>query len=194
MPKKKIVIINGHPDKESFNFALSEAYKSGVLASGATLREINIRELSFNPNLQFGYRKRTTLEPDLLSAQEMIKWADHLVWVYPVWWGSVPAIMKGFIDRVFIPGFAFKKREGSLWWDKYLTSKTARLICTLDQPTWYYKWFNGSPSHTAMKKLTLQFVGVKKVRITAIGPIRLSKDAYRDKWLKKIEKLGKNNK
>lgn len=193
MEKKKILIINGHPDKESFNYAISEAYKTGGLKSGSEIKEIKIRELTFNPNLQFGYRKRTELEPDLLHAQELIKWADHLVWVYPVWWGSVPAIMKGFIDRTFIPGFAFKKREGSVWWDKYLIGKTARLICTLDQPAWYYKWVYRSPSHNAMKKLTMQFVGVKKVKITTIGPIRLSKEEYRKKWLHKIEALGFKN-
>ncbi len=191
---KKILIIQGHPDRESYNFGLSDAYKKGAEQSGAEVKEIVIRELDFNPNLEFGYRKRTELEPDLLDAQEKIKWADHLVWVYPVWWGSVPAIMKGFIDRVFLPGFAFKKREGSVWWDKYLTGKTARLICTLDQPPWFYKWINRNPSHNAMKKLTMQFVGVKKVKITTIGPIRLSKEEFRSKWLRKIEKLGKENK
>jgi len=136
---KKILIINGHPDKESFNFAIADSYIMGATFSGAEVREINIRDLKFNPNLEFGYRKRTELEPDLLNAQESIKWADHLVWIYPVWWGSVPAIMKGFIDRVFLPGFAFSKKENSPWWDKHLTGKTARLICTLDQPSWYYK-------------------------------------------------------
>ena len=191
---RKILIINGHPDKESFNFALSAAYKNGVKKSNAEIKEINIRELNFNPNLQFGYRKRTELEPDLLVAQEKLKWADHLVWVYPVWWGSVPAIMKGFLDRILLPGFAFKKRADSVWWDKYFTGKTARLICTLDQPAWYYRWIYGSPSHKAMKKLTMNFIGVKKVRITTIGPIRLSKEAFRMKWLKKIEKLGLMNK
>ena len=191
---KNILLINGHPDKESFNHGIAAAYKKGAIAAGATLQEIKIAELEFNPNLQFGYRKRIELEPDLLKAQEQIKWADHLVWVYPVWWGSVPAIMKGFIDRVFLPGFAFKKRENSVWWDKFLTGKTARLICTLDQPAWYYKWVYGSPSHKAMKHLTMQFVGVKKVRITTIGPIRLSKDEFRQKWLRKIEQLGRNQK
>lgn len=191
---KKILIINGHPDKESFNYAISESYKSGAISSGAEIEELKIAELTFNPNLQFGYRKRTELEPDLINAQEKIKWADHLVWIYPVWWGSVPAIMKGFIDRVFLPGFAFKKREGSVWWDKYLTGKSARLICTLDQPAWYYKWFYGNPSHNAMKKLTMQFVGVKKVKITTIGPLRLSKDKFRKNWLTKIERLGMQNK
>ncbi len=189
----KIVIINGHPDEESYNFAIAQAYKSGAEKSGAEIREIVIRNLKFNPNLQFGYRKRTELEPDLLEAQETLKWAGHIVWVYPVWWGSVPAIMKGFLDRVLLPGFAFKKREGSLWWDKYFTGKTSRIICTLDQPSWYYKWFNGSPSHTAMKKLTMNFIGVKSVKITSIGPIRLSKDTFREKWLQKIEKLGEKN-
>jgi len=193
MNQNKILIINGHPDKESFNFGLAKAYKTGAEISNAEVREINIRELKFNPNLQFGYRKRTELEPDLLKAQEWIKWANHLVWFYPVWWGSVPAIMKGFIDRVFLPGFAFKKREDSVWWDKFLTGKTARIISTLDQPTWYYKWVNGNPSNHAMKKLTMQFVGVKKVKITTIGPIRFSKDKFREKWLKKVEKLGEKN-
>jgi len=191
---KKILIINGHPDKESFNFGLSEAYKMGAKTSNADIKEINIRDLAFNPNLQYGYRMRTELEPDLVNSQEKLKWADHIVWIYPIWWGSVPAIMKGFLDRVLLPGFAFKKREGSVWWDKYFTGKTSRLICTMDQPTWFYRIINKSPSHYAMKRLTLNFIGVKSVRITAIGPLRLSKEEFRNKWLRKVEKLGKQNK
>lgn len=186
----KILIINGHPDSESFNFAISEAYKKGAVAAGHTVKEIIVRELEFNPNLEFGYRKRTELEPDLLDAREKIKWADHLVFIYPVWWGSLPAVLKGFIDRVFLPGFAFKKRENSVWWDKYLTNKSARIISTMDQPFWYYRLVYRQPSHNAMKKATLEFCGVKPVKITSIGPIRLSKDNYRQKWLDKIEKLG----
>lgn len=190
---KRILLINGHPDQESFNFGLATAYQKGVQQSNAQYKEIRIGDLNFNPNLAYGYRKRTELEPDLLEAQELIKWADHIVWVFPVWWGSVPAIMKGFLDRVLLPGFAFKKREGSLWWDKFLTGKTSRIICTLDQPAWFYRWINRGPSHHAMTKLTLHFIGIKKVRITAIGPIRLSKDSYRQKWLDRVERLGQLN-
>jgi len=182
---KKILIINGHPDKESFNFGLAEAYKKGASSSGAEIKEIVIRDLQFNPNLQFGYRKRTELEPDLLDAQEKIKWTDHLVLIYPVWWGS--------IDRVFLPGFAFQKRENSVWWDKLLTNKSARIISTLDQPAWYYWLVYRQPSNNAMKKLTLQFCGIKSVKVTTIGPLRLSKDTYRENWLRKIEKLGQQN-
>jgi putative NADPH-quinone reductase len=190
---KKIVIIIGHPDKESFNFALAKAYRTGAEESSAEIREIVIRDLVFDPNLQYGYRKRTELEPDLIEAQETLKWADHIVWIYPVWWGSVPAIMKGFLDRVLLPGFAFKKREGSVWWDKYLTGKSSRIICTLDQPPWYYRFVYKSPSHYAMKRLTMNFIGVNSVKITTIGPIRLSKLEFREKWLKKIEQLGEEN-
>lgn len=190
---KKTLIINGHPDAESFSFAISEAYKKGAKKSDVEIKEINIRELNFNPNLQFGYRKRTELEPDLLDAQNKLKWADHLVWIYPVWWSSVPAIMKGFLDRVLLPGFAFSKRENSLLWDPHLSGKTARIICTMDQPTWYYRLVYRCPSHNAMKKGTLHFIGVKKVKITAIGPIRLSKSEKRLMWLKKVEKLGQKN-
>ncbi|WP_298504217.1 NAD(P)H-dependent oxidoreductase [uncultured Maribacter sp.] len=191
---KKILIINGHPDKESYSFGLSEAYKKGAEKSNAEIKEINIRELTFNPNLQFGYRKRTELEPNLLDAQDKIKWADHIVWVYPVWWSSIPAMMKGFLDRILLPGFAFKKRENSLLSDKCLTGKSARIICTMDQPTWFYKLVYRSPSHNAIKKGTLHYIGVKKVRITAIGPIRLSTEEFRVKWLNKVEKLGQMNK
>lgn len=191
---KKILIINGHPDAESFNAALSNAYKKGAESTGAQIKEINIRDLQFNPNLEFGYRKRTQLEPDLHKSQEKITWADHIVWVYPVWWGSVPAIMKGFIDRVFLPGFAFKKREGSIWWDKFLTGKSSRIICTLDQPAWFYSAINGAPSHKAMKRLTIKFVGIKKVKISTIGPLRLSKPEFREKWLMKVERLGTKGK
>ena len=194
MNGKKILIINGHPDKESFSFAIAEAYKKGALISGAEIKEIVVRDLNFNPNLAFGYRKRTDLEPDLSEAQEKIKWAEHLVWIYPVWWASLPAILKGFIDRVILPGFAFKKIENSLWWDKLLKGKSARIISTLDQPAWFYWLVNKQPSNQAMKKLVLQFCGIKPVKVTTIGPIRLSKDSFRQKWLIKIEKLGRLNK
>lgn len=190
----KILLINGHPDKESYNYALAASYKKGAIASGAEVQQINIGDLRFNPNLEFGYRKRTELEPDLLKAQESIKWADHIVWIYPVWWGSVPAIMKGFLDRVLLPGFAFKKREGSVWWDKFLKEKTSRIICTMDQPTWFYRWINGRPSHIAMKRLTMNFIGIKKVRISSVGPLRLSKENFRTNWLRKVEQLGYRNK
>jgi len=191
---KKIAIINGHPHKDSFNFGVAEAYKTGAVASGTEVREIVIRDLDFNPNLQFGYQKRMELEPDLLKAWEIIQWADHLVWVHPVWWGGLPALMKGFIDRLFLPGMAYKYRENSVWWDKLLKGKTAHVLTTLDQPGWYYRLFFGRPSVNQLRKSVLEYCGVKPVRVTYIGIIRNSKDEQRAQWLTKVKELGKKQK
>jgi putative NADPH-quinone reductase len=189
---KKILIINGHPNAESFNNGLFEAYKKGARITGAEIREIVIKDLQFNPNLQFGYQKRMELEPDLLDAWEKIKWADHLVWVHPVWWGGLPAITKGFIDRLFLPGFVFQNRENSVWWDKLLTGKTGHIITTMDQPGWYYWLVFGQPSINQLKKSTLEFCGVKPVKVTRIGPIKNSTLSWKEKWLEKVEKMGKS--
>lgn len=187
---KKIAIINGHPNKESFNFGVAEAYKNGAIEAGAEIKEIIIADLNFNSNLQFGYQKRMELEPDLLNAWEIIQWADHLVWIHPVWWGGLPALMKGFIDRLFLPGFAYKYRENSLWWDKLLKGKTAHIITTIDQPGWYYRLMYGRPSVNQLKKSTLEFCGIKPVRVTYLGIIRTSNEEQRRKWLDKVKSLG----
>jgi putative NADPH-quinone reductase len=189
---KKILIINGHPNKESFNFGIAAAYKAGASQSDAEVKEIVIADLQFNPNLQFGYQKRTEQEPDLIEAWQKIKWADHLVWIHPVWWGGLPAITKGFIDRLFLPGFVFQYRENSVWWDKLLTGKTAHIITTLDQPGWYYTFAYGRPSVNQLKKSTLEYCGVKPVKVTYIGIVRNAKEDVRKKWLAQVERLGRD--
>lgn len=187
---KKVTIINGHPNKKSFNFGVAEAYKNGAIEAGAEVKEIIITDLNFNPNLQFGYQKRMELEPDLLKAWEMIQWADHLVWIHPVWWGGLPALMKGFIDRLFLPGLAYQYRENSVWWDKLLKGKTAHIITTIDQPGWYYWLMYGRPSVNQLKKSTLEFCGIKPVKVTYFGIVRTSTVEQRKIWLKKVRLSG----
>lgn len=189
---KKIAIINGHPNKDSFNFGIMDAYKAGARESGAEIKEIAIANLRFDPNLRFGYQKRMELEPDLVRAWEIIQWADHLVWVHPVWWGGLPALTKGFIDRLFLPGFAYQYRKNSVWWDRLLKGKTAHIMTTLDQPGWYYRLMYGRPSVNQLKKSTLEFCGVKPVKVTYIGIIRNSEDEQRSKWLEKAKGLGRS--
>lgn len=188
---KKILVINGHPNKESFNHALAGAYIKGALQAGAQVQEINIAEITFNADLEHGYHKRMDLEPDLITAQEKIMWADHLIWVHPVWWGGLPAKLKGFIDRTFLPGFAFRYKENSVWWDKLLTGKTAHIITTLDQPAWYYRWMYGRPSVNQLKKSTLEFCGIKPVKVTYIGIIKGASETQRLKWLQNTEEAGR---
>ena len=187
---KKIVIINGHPNKESFCFELAKQYKKGAGFSGAECNLINLTDLNFSPILKYGYHKRTELEPDLVHIQNEILQANHLVFVYPIWWGTPPALLKGFIERVFLPEFAFKYRKNSLHWDKLLTGKTARLIVTMDTPKWYYRFVYKRPGHNAMKKGVLQFCGINPVKITTLSPVKKANKEKIERWLNKIEKLG----
>jgi putative NADPH-quinone reductase len=187
---KQILIINGHPNKESFNYALSAAYKEGAAKNNVQIDQINIGDLDFNPNLKFGYRQRTDLEPDLLDAIEKIKKSDHIVWLFPMWWYSYPAIMKGFIDRAFLPGITYQPIEGKPLPKKLLKGKTARVIITSDTPRWYDFLYMKSPTRHQIKKGVLQFCGVKPVKITQIATIKGSNKAFRDKWLQKVYQLG----
>jgi putative NADPH-quinone reductase len=188
---KRILVINGHPDKESLCTALADKYKIGADESGADCNLINLTDLDFSPVLSYGYRKRTDLEPDLQNIRELISNANHLVFVYPNWWGTYPALLKGFIDRVFLPGFAFEYQEKSPFPKKLLKGKTARLIVTTDTPNWYYSLVYRKPGHNSMKKSVLGFCGIKPVKISSFGPVKISTDIQRNKWLKKVEKLGK---
>lgn len=189
---KKILIINGHPKKDSFCNSLCDVYKTSAKAAGHDVVLLNLYELEFNLNLQYGYSKQNTIAPDIQFAQEKIKWAEHIVIVHPVWWGSVPALLKGFFDSALLPGFAFKYREDSLFWDKLLSGRTGRVIYTSDTPIWFYKYFYSAPSVNMVKKRVLGFCGIGPVKVTGIGPVRKSKLEFRQKWIEKVEQLGKN--
>jgi len=189
---KKILVINGHPNKESYNNALKESYIKGAKSAGFDVEDIQIGDLKFEPNLFHGYTKRVDLEPDLEEAWQKILRAEHIVWIHPLWWGGIPAIMKGFIDRIFLPGRAFAYRPNSIWWDRLLKGRSARIICTSDQPYLYYWLVNGKPAINQLKKMTLEFSGITPVKVSFISPIKRSTVEYRKKWLDKIEKLGKS--
>ena len=187
---KKILITLGHPNKESFGGSLAKSYREGALKSGAEVKELILADLKFDPILHRSYKEIQELEPDLVKAQELITWAEHLIFVYPLWWGTMPALLKGFLDRAFLPGFAFKYRKDSPFWDKLLTGKSARMIVTMDAPTWYNYWINGNAGPKAMKKATLEFCGIKPVKVTTIGSVKTLKTEQLKAWLEKVEKLG----
>ncbi|MCT4589290.1 MAG: NAD(P)H-dependent oxidoreductase [Carboxylicivirga sp.] len=187
---KKVLIINGHPDRESLCSELAKRYQLGGQSAGATCQLIHLIDLEFSAILQHGYRQKMELEPDLVKMQAAIQEADHLVFVYPTWWGTQPALLKGFIERVFLPDFAFSYRKRSMLWDKLLTGKSARLIVTMDTPQWFYRMVYKQPGHNAMRKGVLQFCGIDPVKISSFSPVKTSTGEIRKKWLNKVEKLG----
>ena len=188
--KKNILVILGHPDKNSFCDSLAKTYIDSAKVSGSEVRQLQLGELKFDPILWNGYNKIQELEPDLVKAQELIKWSNHIVFVYPNWWGAMPALMKGFFDRVFLPGFAFKYREDSQFWDKLLSGRTAHLIVTMDTPPWYYRWIYHRPGHNEMKRTILGFCGIKVVKISEFAPIKDSSQQQKKKWIAMAKELG----
>ena len=189
---KNTLVILGHPDTDSFCGALFRAYADGARSAGADVREIRIGELTFDPVLWKGYNQHQALEADLAAAQESLLWAEHIAFVYPNWWGAMPAIMKGFIDRTLLPGFAYKYREDNPFWDKLLTGRTAELLVTMDTPPWYYRWVWNRPGHNEMKKTILGFCGIKVKAIREFAPIKGSTQDKRLKWIDMAEAFGKN--
>lgn len=184
---KKILVVLGQPQKQSYGAALMQSYVEGARGAGAQVRELYLGDLQFNAVAAGG---PAPMEPDLVQAQDAIKWAEHLVFVYPTWWGTIPALLKGFVERVFAPGFAVNFRKNSLFWDKLLKGRSARLIVTLNTPSLIYRWVFGRPGHHTMKRTILGFCGVKPVRISEVGPINGSSDEKRKRWLDGMRVLG----
>ena len=187
---KRVLIILGHPRGASFGRALADAYQEGALGAGHQVDTVDLASLSFDPILHQGYAGSQELEPDLVRAQQLISQAQHLVFVYPTWWGSMPALLKAFIERVFLPGFAFKYRQGSPLWDKLLTGRSADLLVTMDSPPLYYRWVARMPGHNQMRRTILGFCGIKPVRIFSIGPVKGSRQHKRESWIQKARDIG----
>ncbi|WBX71090.1 NAD(P)H-dependent oxidoreductase [Tenacibaculum retecalamus] len=187
---KQVLIINGHPDKQSYNYALSKAYKEGLNKTKITISEINISELNFNPNLEYGYRKRTELESDLKEAIDKIKNANHIVWFFPVWWAGLPALMKGFIDRTFLPGIMFEFEEGKEMPVGLLKGKSASVYITSDTPEKYDIEVMKQPVLHQFKTGVLEYCGVSPVEVIYISTITGSSDSFRKEWLNKMSEFS----
>jgi 1,4-dihydroxy-2-naphthoate octaprenyltransferase len=184
-----VLLILGHPRKDSFCASLASAYEKGARRSGVNIKMLSLADLHFNLNVTFAEPQDQPPEDDIVKAQKLIQWADHLVFVYPVWWGMMPALLKGFIDRVFIPGFAFYEIAENNY-RKLLNNKTAQLIITMDTPVWIYHLFVKAPSTHAMKVATLEFCGISPVRTLHLSSVKHSTAEEKRKWLKVTYNLG----
>jgi putative NADPH-quinone reductase len=186
----RTLIILGHPDRKSFCARLADSYESGAKEKGGDVERINLYETKFNPILKKGYREIQPLEEDLVEAQRLIKWANHVVFVFPVWWSAPPALLKGFIDRVFLPGFAFKYREHSDLCEKLLLGRSSRLIMTSDAPVFWLYVMYFHPALNMMKKAVLEFCGMSPVSVTSFGGIKNCSDKKLEGMLYKVYRDG----
>lgn len=190
---KRILVINGHPNQESFNTSIAQSYINAALIAGSEVRYIAIGTLDFNPNLQFGYRQRMELEPDLVKALEDIQWSEHQVWIHPLWWLGMPAIMKGFFDRAFLPGITFKSdKEGTT--EGLLQGRTGRIITTAgDLSLSTYEEIYASSGLVQLKKGILEYCGISSIQDSFIGPLYEMDENDKRKWIVEIESFAKSD-
>lgn len=187
---KNILVLNGNPKVGSFSQALAESYVSGAVHSGNSVSLVNIYDLEFDPILKGGYESEQVTEESLENLKQKITEASHVVVVFPVWWGSTPAALKGVLDRVFLPGFAFKYEKDDVLPKRLLKGRTARLIVTMDTPIWYDTLVYGAPATKMMKNAVLGFCGFKPVKVTKFGSMIKSKEEDRKKFVERVYDLG----
>jgi len=189
----KVVIIYSHPNEKSFNHAILEQVKQGLGDSKHTVEVIDLYADNFNPVLVYNdMRKRSELMNDVETGhyRELVDQADHIIFIYPIWWYGMPAMMKGFIDRVFVSGFAYTSvgnaRKG------LLGNKSAWVIYTIDSPTWFVKLFRKNIEWRTMKDAILNFCGIRKVEKTMLSSVKNSNLNKRQKWLERIYRKASN--
>jgi putative NADPH-quinone reductase len=191
---KRIVIIQGHPDPapERYCRALASAYERGARAAGHEVRRIDVATLDFELLRSAADWESGTPASVILMAQDDIAWAEHIVILYPLWLGAMPALLKGFLEQVLRPGFAVPDlRSGKGWPKGLLTGRTARIVVTMGMPAFFYRWYFGAHSLKSLERNILKFVGVKPIRETLIGMVAAKESAGREKWLKTLEALGR---
>ena len=193
MNTQRILIIQGHPDTASAHLchALADAYANGAREAGHEVRWVKPAELDFPLLRSQKDWEDGSVPASLRQAQEDIRWAGHLLFVFPLWLGDMPALLKGFLEQVARPGFAFE-REGSrtAFTKKALTGRSARVVVTLGMPALIYRWYFRAHSIKSLERNILGFTGINPVHETLIGSIQNLNEEEGRVWLEKLRRLG----
>ncbi len=190
---KKVFILLGHPDKDSFNCTLADEYQRGAESAGHEVRRMNLADMKFDPILHNGYRTIQELEPDLLMFQENTRWCDHFVVFYPSWWSTMPALLKGLFDRAWLPGFAYKF-TGNFSWKRLLKGKSARMFVTSDTAPFVQRIIFGDTTNE-LKNGILWFAGFSPIRVKKFGYLKhFGSIGRRERIKNKAYNLGKQAK
>jgi putative NADPH-quinone reductase len=189
---KRNVVIDGHPDPDParFSHALVAAYAAGAATGGHDIRTIALSSLDV-PTLRCRRAWEIALpQSPLRDAQDAIGWAEHLLLVYPLWLGSMPALVKAFFEQVFRPGFAIKTGERTIR-PGLLNGKSARIVVTMGMPALVYRWYFGAHSLKSLERNILRFSGIGPISETLIGSVETIDLPARSKWLHKLQLLGR---
>lgn len=193
---KRITIIQGHPDAEArhFGHALADEYAKGCEDGGHEVRRIEVAQLEF-PLLRTKEEFEKGVPPDSVrEAQDTIKWANHLVILYPLWLGSMPALLKAFFEQVFRPGVAFEYQDSGKMAKKLFTGKSARIVVTMGMPAFVYRWFFLAHSLKSLQRNILGFCGIGPIKATLIGNVEGMREQQWLGWLDEMRGLGEAGK
>lgn len=188
---RRIVIVQGHPDPEGghYGHALADAYARGASNAGHEVQTVLVASCDF-PILRSDKEFETgALTDDIKAAQDTIQWCDHLVIIYPLWLGTMPALLKGFLEQVLRPGFGFLHTENGRW-EKHLKGRSARIVVTMRMPALAYRLYFGAHSLRSLERNILGFCGFGPLRTSTIGLVDSKNPKGRKRWLERMEKFG----
>ena len=187
-----ILIIQGNPDPRETHYghALADAYAGGAREAGHAVSTIEVAALEFPLLHNFNEFHQGQVPASIRDCQEQVRRAEHLVIIYPLWLGGMPAVLKGFFEQLFRPGFAMQPLKGGQRWKKLLTGKSARVVVTMGMPALAYRWFFGAHSLKSLERNILRFTGISPIRESLIGMVEGS-NAHRRRWLRKMTRLGR---
>lgn len=193
MTSKRIFILNGHPAESSLNRTLAESYADAAGAAGHEVRITHLHDLAFDPDYGFGgYEKQKPLEAHLEKVLDDIAWSEHVVLTTPMWWGGLPAKLKGLFDRAFLPGRTFNTRKTD-WMGMptpMLSGRTGRVIITSDTPGWFMWWAYRNAMARQLRDQILGFVGIKPARFTYFSGASHPKGGMVERWIAEVERSG----
>lgn len=192
MTVKRIALIQGHPDPDENRFCrvLAKAYLAGASSAGHQIEVIDIARLEFPILRTQAEFEAGPVSESIRRAQQLIEWAEHLVIIYPLWLGSMPAYLKAFFEQVFRPGFAADKSAEAKPWKKRLTGRSARIVITMGMPAFIYRFYYLAHSLKSLERNILGFCGIMPVKETLIGMVEAIDNKKRRQWLERLEKLG----
>jgi putative NADPH-quinone reductase len=190
--KPNILVIDGHPDPcaDRLVHALASAYRQGAEEAGHEIRVVRLADLTF-PLLrsQSDYERGEPVE-DVRQCQHLMEWATHIVIFYPLWLGSMPAMLKALLEQMMRPGVTFSTKKLGRWPVKFMSGKSARIVVTMGMPAFLYRWYYRAHSLRSLQRNILKFVGFRRVRSTIIGSAGSMTRAQREDWLKNVRSLG----
>jgi NAD(P)H dehydrogenase (quinone) len=197
MNAPRILVVIGTPLAGSLNHALAHSYADAAHAAGAEVRLIDLARdaVPGHPSQRNEVRLPRTdadapLAPEVAAYVADVDWADHLVFFFPQWWGSYPAALKTWIDRVFLSGFAYRYRATGRLWDKLLTGRTARIVMTMDSPKIWNAWVYRNAAIRSLRNATLEFCGIRVRGVTRLAEVRHRSDADRERWVRGMASFG----